>query len=272
MNTETFNKSKFTKVTFNNILPHLKTKVLGRSYKHFDIIDSTNTYCKTLDVNDIKEGTLIISEEQIKGKGTKGRSWVSPKGSGLWFSIILKPKININDIGKITILTSSALYETFKTLGIESKIKWPNDIFINDKKVCGILTEAKLNKDIVEYIILGIGINVNSSFADFDNNLKVSATSLKIELNKEVDRCYVLGTFLNIFETFYNEMLNNESLNYFQIYKKNSYIINKEVNIIKNNTIETVKVLDFDLNGFIIIKDSNGVIRKISSGEISLKI
>ena len=270
---ETINsKNNFTKITLDTILPYLKTTTLGRHFKYFDTIDSTNTYCKLLAEKNHLEGTIVISEEQTKGRGTKGRVWSSPKGSGLWFSILLSPKVTTNDISKITIITSCALYETFKTLGIDSKIKWPNDIFINNKKVCGILTEAKLNENIVNYIILGVGINVNLSYNDFNDDLKQRATSLKIELNNEVNRGYVLATFLNFLEKFYNEMLNNSSHKYFKIYKENSYILNKTVNIVKNNTVEIVKVLDFDLNGFILVKDSKGTTKKISSGEISLRV
>ncbi|MDO4536144.1 MAG: biotin--[acetyl-CoA-carboxylase] ligase, partial [Clostridium perfringens] len=240
-------------------------------YKYFDTIDSTNTYCKTLAESKAKEGTLVISEEQTKGRGTKGRLWSSPKGSGLWFSIILRPKMSISNLGKIVIVTSSALCETFKSLNIDAKIKWPNDILVKGKKLCGILTEVKLEGDYIDYIVLGIGINVNIDYMDFNDNLKLTATSLKIELSKEISRGYVLGTFLNFFEKFYTEMLHSSSFEYFKIYKENSFVINKTVNIIKNNTIETVTVLDFDLDGFIIVKDSNGAIKKISSGEVSLR-
>ena len=259
-------------ISLNKILPHLKTTTIGRHFKYFTTLDSTNTYCKLLAEKNYPEGTIVISEEQTKGRGTKGRIWSSPKGSGLWISILLKPKITTSDISKITLITSCALYETFKKLGINSQIKWPNDMLINNKKVCGILTEANIKENVVNYIILGVGINVNVSYDDFNDDLKPKATSLKIEVNKEIDRCYVLAIFLNYLEKFYNQMINNSSLEYFKIYKENSYILNKTVNIVKNNTVEVVQVLDFDLNGFILVKDLNGIIKKISSAEISLRI
>lgn len=271
MTNKNLNNDKFIKITLDKVSAYMNTKILGTNYKYFDTIDSTNTYCKTLAESNANEGTLVISEEQTKGKGTKGRSWSSPKGSGLWFSIILRPRMTISDLGKIVIVTSSALCETFKSLNIDSKIKWPNDILVNGKKLCGILTEVKLKGDYIDYIILGIGINVNVNYTDFNDDLKLTATSLKIESSKEISRAYVLGTFLNFFEKFYNEMLNNSSFKYFKIYKENSFVINKTVNIIKNNTIESVTVLDFDLEGFIIVKDSNDIIKKISSGEVSLR-
>ncbi len=271
MTIKNLNKEKFIKITLDEVIPYMNTKILGSDYRYFDTIDSTNTYCKTLAKSNAKEGTLVISEEQTKGIGTKGRSWSSPKGSGLWFSILLRPKMTVSDLGKIVIVTSSALCKTFENLKVNSKIKWPNDILVNGKKLCGILTEVKLKGDYIDYIILGIGINVNVNYTDFNDNLKLTATSLKIELSREISRPYILGTFLNFFERFYTEMLNNSSLEYFKIYKENSFIINKTVNIIKNNNIESVTVLDFDLEGFIIVKDLNGVIKKISSGEVSLR-
>ena len=146
--------NNFIEVTLDNVSPYLKTTTFGRCFKHFNTIDSTNTYCKLLAEKNYLEGTVVVSEEQTKGRGTKGRTWCSPKGSGLWFSILLRPKITTNDISKITIITSCALYETFKVLGIDSKIKWPNDMFINNKKVSGILTEAKRNVNLVDYIVL----------------------------------------------------------------------------------------------------------------------
>ena len=128
----------FKEISLNKILPHLKTTTIGRHFKYFTTLDSTNTYCKLLAEKNYPEGTIVISEEQTKGRGTKGRIWSSPKGSGLWISILLKPKITTSDISKITLITSCALYETFKKLGINSQIKWPNDMLINNKKVCGI--------------------------------------------------------------------------------------------------------------------------------------
>ncbi len=237
-----------------------------------DTLDSTNTYCKKISESEFTKDTVVIADTQSQGKGTKGRSWISPKGKGLWFSILLKPSIKLNDINFLTILTSTALYNTFLYLGINTKIKWPNDIYLNSKKLCGILTESKISKNKVEYVIIGIGINVNLELSDFSDELKNIATSLLISTVKYFEREDILSIFLENFYEQYNELLNGNKDNILRIYKNNSLILNREVNLEYKNSIRKVIPMDILEDGSLLIKNSNDEIEKIISGEISVRL
>lgn len=237
-----------------------------------DTLDSTNTYCKKMSENEFTKDTVVIADTQSQGKGTKGRSWISPKGKGLWFSILLKPSIKLNDINFLTILTSTALYNTFLDFGINTKIKWPNDIYLNSKKLCGILTESKISKNKVEYVIIGVGINVNLELSDFSDELKNKATSLLISTGKCFDREEILNKLLENFYEEYNELINGNKDKILKTYRNNSLILNREVNLEYNNSIRKVIPIDILEDGSLLIKNSNDEIEKIIFGEISVRL
>lgn len=248
---------------------------LINKYKHInfiylDTVDSTNIYCKKLGESEFTKDIVVVSEAQTNGKGTKGRSWSSPKGKGLWFSILLKPSIDLKDINFLTILTSTTLYNTLLDFGINPKIKWPNDIYLNSKKLCGILTESKIFNNKVEYIIIGIGINVNLELTDFDDELQKTATSLLISTGKLFNRENILDKFLYNFYKSYTEFVNANKSDILKIYKNNSLILNKEVNLEYKNSIRKVTPIDILEDGSLLIKNSNNETEKIITGEVSI--
>ena len=251
------------------------TNELIDNYKNIDFIfldtvNSTNTYCKEIGESGFNKDTIVISDTQSNGKGTKGRSWISPKGKGLWFSMLLKPSIKLNDINFLTILTSTALHNTFLNFGINTKIKWPNDIYLNTKKLCGILTESKIYNNKVEYVVIGIGINLNLELNDFNDELQNKATSLFITIGKYFKREEILNKFLENFYEQYNELLKGYKNNILKIYKNNSLIINREVSLEYKNSIRRVIPTDILEDGSLLIKNTNNTTEKIISGEISI--
>lgn len=143
------------------VTPFLKTKYIGRVFTHFEEIDSTNMEAKRVCAKSAIDGMVITAEAQTKGKGRLGRQWQSPKSRGIWMSVVLTPDISPVLASKTTIIGAAAVYNALKDMGIEAGIKWPNDIVVNGKKVCGILTEMNAEMDRINYIVLGIGINVN---------------------------------------------------------------------------------------------------------------
>lgn len=236
-----------------------------------DEIDSTNTYCRNLTLDDFNNMTVVISDVQKDGRGTKGRRWSSPKGKSLLFSILLKPKILISDLSFIPILTSVALNDTFKAFNINTYIKWPNDIILDNKKLCGILTESKIINNKLDYIIIGIGINVNVEKEDFSNDLKPIATSLKISTGNTYDKNEILIKFISIFEENYNELLNNNKAIILNKYKANSFILNKKVSLVSRYNSEIVTPIDILEDGSLLVKDIYNNKRNIVSGEVSLR-
>lgn len=247
----------------DEVYSKLKTKEIGQNIIHFDLIESTNKEAKKLIKEDINLGTVLIAEEQSMGCGRFQRKWHSPKG-GLWFSIILKPKIMIQDAPKLTLIMAATIHEVLKGYNINTKIKWPNDILLNGKKICGILAEMKKN-----YVVLGVGMNIN--IWEMEQDIKSTATSLKIEFNREFNREDILSKILNKFEELYNEFIEfNDLTEVISVCKKNSSIIGKKGVLIRGNNKEEVVCLRVLSNGNLIVKTEIGE-EEIFSGEISFK-
>lgn len=248
----------------------LNTKFIGRNLLHYKEVTSTNLVAKDLAQNNCEDGLVIVSETQTNGTGRFNRQWQSPLG-GLWMSFVLKPNISPNEGNKITLITVAAMVKVLLNLNIQCKIKWPNDIYINNKKVCGILTTMNADMDKINYIIVGLGINININEKDFTNDLN-TATSLLLEKNTEFNKSEILAEFLNNFEFLYNNFINNNDLSeVIKICKNNSMLINKEATLITLRKEEKVICLGIDDFGELIIKDSNGNIKKVISGEITFK-
>ena len=259
------------KLTEVELQPLLKTHKIGRTIYHFDNIDSTNIKAKELAKSSVPDGSIIIAEEQTLGSGRFNRKWFSPNG-GIWFSLLLKPSVPPSDAPKITQIAGAAVYKTLESLNIPSTIKWPNDILINNKKVCGILAEMKCDMEAVHYLILGIGINVNLDKSDFDDSIKETATSLKIEYNKQFSKKHLLADFLFNFENLYNYFLNKLDLSKtVEICRQHSNIWNKKAKLITYNKEEIVTCISLSDTGDLIVRDENGIEKAVLSGEISFK-
>ena len=160
-----------------------KTTWVGEEIHYFDSTDSTNTRAKRLAEDGAVHGTLVVADEQTGGRGRRGRAWESQKGVSIYMSLVLKPEIEPNHASMLTLITAMAVAGGIeKTTGLECKIKWPNDIVIHGKKVCGILTEMSTQMDYINYIVIGIGINVQNE--SFPEEIGEVATSLRIESGK----------------------------------------------------------------------------------------
>lgn len=247
----------------------INTFVLGKNIYFFDEITSTNEYAKNI-ANNVEEGTIIIAKKQTKGKGRLDRKWTSAENQGVYFSLILKPKIELFKIMQITLIAGISLCETIKQVtNIDAKIKWPNDILINGKKVCGILTELNAQIDSVSYIILGIGINVNNE--KFDQDLIQKATSLFLETNKNIEKQKILACFLKNFEEKYFMYKNEKAFEPFlQQYKNLCVNLNKKAKVLYKGNEIIGEVVDISYLGEIIFKTDTDIL-KISSGEVSLR-
>lgn len=247
----------------------INTFVLGKNIYFFDEITSTNEYAKTI-ANNVEEGTIVVAKKQTKGKGRLDRKWISSKNEGIYFSLILKPEIEVFKIMQITLIAGISLCETIKQMAnIDAKIKWPNDILINNKKVCGILTELNAQIDNIFYIILGIGINVNNE--KFDQDLKQKATSLYLETNKNIEKQKILACFLKNFEQKYFIYKKEKSFDPFlKQYKDLCVNLNKKAKILHKGKEIIGEVIDISHLGEIVFKTDTDIL-KISSGEVSLR-
>ena len=251
-----------------NIYRNLKTKFIGKNVLHFETIDSTNDYAKKIG-NELRDGSVIISEEQTKGKGRLGRVWESKAGEGIWMSIILKPNIIPNKAPFITLIAGASIVKALNILGVDAKIKWPNDITINNKKLSGILTELSAEIERVNYIVVGIGMNVKDT--DFEEELKDKATSLYKE-NYNVSRVDIVKEILCQFEKLYLDYIEkDDKKEVLDICRQYSAIINKEIYVIKNDQKELVDCIGINEEGNLIIKNKDGNLEEIMSGEVSIR-
>ncbi|RAV18491.1 biotin--[acetyl-CoA-carboxylase] ligase [Paenibacillus contaminans] len=186
-----------------SLLARLQTRTLGRTIKLYDEVDSTQNIAHELVRNGAGEGTLVIAEQQTKGRGRMGRNWLSPKGKGIWMSVVLKPEIPLPFTPQLTLLVAVALCRTIRKLTPEVGIKWPNDLLVRGKKISGILLESSAEDERLNYVIVGVGISANLKEEDYPDDLREKATSLLIERGEPIDRAALVCDFLLQLEDLY---------------------------------------------------------------------
>lgn len=185
----------------NKLKKFLKTKIIGKNIIFFDEIDSTQTQAKNLAENGEKNGTMVLAETQTEGFGTHGRKWYSGNNNNISFTVILYPKCSVQKLNHLTKDIAKCVVEAIdKICRIKTNIKDPNDIMLNDKKIGGILTQIITNGENIKYLLIGIGINVNSE--SFPEDLEKIATSLKKEKGMEFSRENIIAEFCNVFEEY----------------------------------------------------------------------
>ncbi|MDR2616740.1 MAG: biotin--[acetyl-CoA-carboxylase] ligase [Endomicrobium sp.] len=231
--------------------------------KYYKELPSTQTTVKMLAQKAFDEGTVVIVEKQTDGYGRIKRVWSSNPG-GLWFSILLKPFLVPEESTKLALILSIALKYTFDLYNIDSKIKWPNDIFINNKKIAGIIIEMSAEQDIINWIVAGIGININN---ELPKELKDIATSLKEIINKEIDRTEFICKFFINFEKLYTPFKEKGLKPFLKEYNANLLYKNKHVTISNGHNTITGISLGIDENGILMVKTKDNV-EKIISGTL----
>lgn len=246
------------------ITKNLKTEIIGKKVYFFKKIPSTNLFAKQLIQKNAKEGTIVISDIQSSGRGRKNRTWHSPPG-GIWFSVILYPEICPKRGMLITMAVSISVAQAIKEItGLNLEIKWPNDLLLKEKKVCGILTEINADLDKINYAIVGIGINVNN---EIDENLKNIALSLKQELGSDISRNKLLRSILKNFDKNYKKLINGDYKYIEKTWISFTKIMGRKIQITDEKNVTEGRVKDIDEYGHLIIESEFGEI-KIMSGDI----
>jgi biotin-[acetyl-CoA-carboxylase] ligase BirA-like protein len=247
----------------------LRTKTLGRRALYFRSLSSTNDVAKGLATKGIGEGTIVVTETQTEGKGRLGRKWASPKG-GLWFSIILRPRTQSHHVTKLTLLASVAVAETMARLYRQKvEIKWPNDVLVNGKKACGILTEGKIRGEAVDFAVLGIGINANFSLDALPLPLQYSATTLKNQLDREVSREALLCELLGRIEFYYNFFIRADFDAILNNWRSLAAFLGSYVEVRSEKEKMRGWAVDIDNDGALIVRLRDKMLRKVTSGEIT---
>ncbi len=248
---------------------HLRTDVAGRKVIHKETVDSTNAFAFKLALSGEPEGACVIAESQHTGKGRLGRKWFSPVGKNLYISVILRPHIHPSSVYPITFLSSLAVYDTIEELsGIRPSLKWPNDVLINGKKVCGTLIELSTEADVVRFVIVGIGFNINMQYSEIDEEIKNKATSLSIETKKVYERALVCGILLNHLEEHYRYFMRYGAPGICGVWEERAAIKGKILEINQMGESYRGVVEGIDRDGAMLL-NVDGEVKKIIAGDVN---
>lgn len=249
----------------NEIQSGLNTRFIGRKIHHYEYLNSTMDAAFDLAIDGACEGTLVVAEGQHRGRGRMGRQWISPKAKGIYFSLILRPKIMPNEAPKLTLLTAVAVAEAIrKSTGLSPLIKWPNDILVGEKKLGGILTELNAEVDRVKFVIIGVGINVNLK----KTQLPFRATSIRNELGKTFSRVELLRQILTEIEHYYLQYSKEGFQPIIEKFKHFSATLGKRVKVISNKGEIEGQAMEVDLDGGLLIRQDSGFVERIVSGDV----
>ena len=254
------------------VTPYLTGQRFGKNILYQGVTASTNVQAKALAVNGSEEGSVVVADSQTGGRGRMGRIWVSPSGVNLYFSLILRPAVPSIRVPQLTLLVAVAIHKALSSVmsGTIPQIKWPNDILLNGKKLCGVLCEMQSEPDLTHFVVVGIGINVNQS--EFPLELQNIATSLFGETGRVFSRPELLASVLNHFEPLYDEWLLQEDLAFILPYlERYSLLQNKEVTVDQINRTVIGTVSGISPGGELKMDCANGQTFLISSGEAHLR-
>jgi len=252
----------------------LTGSVFGHNLKFFQETDSTNQVLKKMAAQDAPEGTVVISDMQSAGRGRRGKAWSSSPNLGIWMSILLRPNLHPNSVQTLTLAASVAVMRALEPFRIEGiGIKWPNDILINGKKVCGILTELSAEAEKVDWVIIGIGLNVNHSESDFPYDISSVATSLVLNVDKKTlpDRSVIAADIIDEMEKVYRRFIEKGSAWVVREWKKYNITLGKRIKIISQQGETNAEAVDITEEGRLIVRDENGKEFELYSGEISIR-
>lgn len=258
-------------VTKEKIQAALTTSVIGRELYYYDETDSTNIRAKLAGETDGAHGALFVANEQNAGRGRRGRAWSTPKGTSIALTFLLRPDVPIENVSRLTILSALATARAIEeTAGLEPQIKWPNDVVVGGKKICGILTEMSSEGMDIKYAVVGIGVNV--SMLEFPEELADKATSIKMENGTGCDRSRLVASIANHFEELYDQFVKCQDLQ-FMLDEYNSILVNKDqqVYVIEGYDRTEYTALGLAPNGGLRVRDKEGKESVIISGEVSVR-
>ena len=257
-------------LSLSEVKVKLQTRIIGHPLVYFRELASTNQMAKLLAEHGLREGTVIIAEKQIKGRGRLNREWVSPP-KGLWFSVILRPRVQARHLPKLTLLASVAVAKTLRRLyGLKAEIKWPNDVLVNGRKVCGVLTEAETKGESAEFAVVGIGVNANFDLLALPKSLESSSTTLRHELKREVRREALLSSLLEEMESLY-ELFSAERFDQLlNEWRSLAGMLGASVEIKVDEENVQGQAVDIDQDGALILRLKDGVTRTVAFGDLTV--
>ena len=238
---------------------------IGKRIHAYETTDSTMDVAHRLAAAGEPEGSVVVAEGQSQGRGRLGRSWLSPKSKGIYASVILRPSLRLSEVPLVTLMAAVAVSRAIQAgTGLSPEIKWPNDVLIRGKKVAGILTELNAEVDRVNYIVVGIGMNVNSG----ETQLPAHATSISEELGTKVERVKLARVLLAELDKIYSEFLNQGSQAILEAWRGFAQFLGHRVRVMKEDRALEGQAVDVDSSGALLIRTDTGFVEPVSAGEV----
>lgn len=257
-------------VTAEEIESLLATSWAARPVMYEEELESTNQTAKALAEQGANHGTLVVAERQVSGRGRRGRPWHSPKGSGIWMSILLRPQIHPMSASMLTLVAAMSVYDAISSRIEGCAIKWPNDIVVDGRKVCGILTEMSSELDSIHYVVIGIGINVNTD--DFPEDIQAVAASMHVITGRYYKRAQIIADVWKHFEKYYEMFVQTENLS-LMVDAYNDRLVNfgRKVYIEERGRQYEGVARGIDEEGALLVEKADGTIVPVISGEVSVR-
>jgi len=265
---ETAGKTK--PIRLSKVKDNLHTKIFGHPIFYFRALTSTNDFARELAMIGAREGTVVVAETQTSGRGRLKRKWISPE-DGLWLSIILRPRAEPTHAPKLTLMASVSVAKTLdKLFPLKAEIKWPNDVLISGKKVCGMLTESQTRGETLDFVVVGIGINANFNVNALPTSLRDYSTTLKEELKREIERESLLRTLLEEIESYYYFFMKEKFDFILKEWRGLVSFLGSYVRIASDKEKIEGWATDIDRDGALIIRLRNQTVRKLASGDVTV--
>jgi BirA family biotin operon repressor/biotin-[acetyl-CoA-carboxylase] ligase len=261
--------SEFERLTPSGIRGGLRTRWLGQRFVHcFDVVGSTNREAHRLGQQGAPEGTVVIAEGQREGRGRLGRSWASPSGGGLYLSFVLRPGCPPSGVALLTLVAGIAVASTVRAMGFEPQLKWPNDVLIADRKVAGVLTEALFHQDRVDFVVVGVGINVNTELKAFPGDVRDMATSLRVSGGRPVSRLLLLQRLLRRQEQWYELFSAGALEKIIERWRQLDTTVGRVVEVIlpQKRFVGVAEAVDDD--GALLVRDKKGELVRVLAGDV----
>jgi len=250
----------------------LETSLIGREIRYSAGVASTNENAKEWAREGAPDGAVYLAEEQGVGKGRLGRGWFSPRGRGLWFSVVVRPQINPADVPQITLVAAIAVATAInEQTGLIPGIKWPNDLLAGKGKLCGILTEMNADMERIQYIVIGIGLNVNISLDDIPQELQGVITSIAMETGKEINRVQLLQTILRQMDYWYQIWISSGFHVILEKWKQWNVTLGQRVQVSTLKEVVEGVAEDVDETGALVVRLNDGNCKRFLAGEVSLR-
>ncbi|MDO4344969.1 MAG: biotin--[acetyl-CoA-carboxylase] ligase [Eubacteriales bacterium] len=249
----------------------METEWAGRKVISLEAVDSTNNYAKNVAEQGAAHGTLVVTEEQNGGKGRRGRGWVMPRGTSVAMSIVLRPEIAPQHASMLTLAAGAAVAWAIREVtGLEAGIKWPNDVVVNGKKICGILTELSMEMERIHYVVIGMGINTN--ITAFPEELRETATSLQLELGRPMNRAELICAVMKKFEKSYEKFIETQDMTLLmEDYQKLLVNIGRQVRVLEPGNEYTGTAKGIDRLGQLLVQREDGTVTAVYAGEVSVR-